>query len=342
MDTTPQDTEPDNNSPDDIETAHSEIPSPTLPSKTGVGLGTVLAFSILSAFAGSAGGFGLAKHFLTSGSGVDQSALDSKFTDVSNQLKTVQTNTDRLEGSVKSLLSDSSDSSSLDLSELTARLDDLETQMAAKIDAQSNDTSNQIEDATPESEKETEAKDVETIDTETPQENDEPAEVLPSPDIAKLTEDIQALKDRLASVETIDIPDFDLTPIETRVLDLENQIASLSDATSKQFSQSAKRLVQVEAQVQDIKSNPPKQLLPPFPREAVLSAMTENQQADGNWVSRTLGKHVTIQDEAAIATLDEIDGFITSGDIDAALVKVKSLPESAQMAADAWINAAQP
>ena len=85
-------------------------------------------------------------------------------------------------------------------------------------------------------------------------------------------------------------------------------------------------------------------LLPPFPRAALLEAMTNPQgAASQNWLNKTLKKHISVRNPQEVAraseTLDTIEALIDSGDYAAALKLVEAMPSDVRSAANAWLRA---
>lgn len=85
-------------------------------------------------------------------------------------------------------------------------------------------------------------------------------------------------------------------------------------------------------------------LLPPFPRAAVLAAMTSGgAAAPQSWLDKTLKKHISVRDPEQVARansmLDEIEKNIKTGEHARALKGVEALPSQARSAAKNWIEA---
>ena len=124
-----------------------------------------------------------------------------------------------------------------------------------------------------------------------------------------------SLTDRLDNLEQVELPEakvVDLSPIESRLDQLETRLNSIPVA------------------------------LPPFPREAVLEAIEtaklakEAGQKKG-WLSRTLGDQVVVQDADLVLRLNRIEENVARQDVKAIEQDIASLPEAAQAALGPWL-----
>ena len=85
-------------------------------------------------------------------------------------------------------------------------------------------------------------------------------------------------------------------------------------------------------------------LLPPFPRGALLEAMTApRDRAQQNWLDKTLKKHISVRNPQEVAraeeTLGTIEALVESGDYTAALKLVEAMPSDVRSAANDWTRA---
>jgi len=85
-------------------------------------------------------------------------------------------------------------------------------------------------------------------------------------------------------------------------------------------------------------------LLPPFPREALLVALTKPRDADSQgWLNRTLKKHISVRNPEDVAranqTLDEIESLTAAREYSAALALVEAMPSDVRSLAGEWTQA---
>lgn len=150
---------------------------------------------------------------------------------------------------------------------------------------------------------------------------------VPDARLADMTADIDTLRDRISALEA--------------------ELVTTRDTLSETIAQTA-------ATAEQALNAPDPQptvitkavVVPPFPRDAVFAALTEdNVSKDAGWLSRTLNKHISVRNPDDIkwanTRLDAIALSIEAGDMDAALAAVKALPETAQAKAQDWIEAVQ-
>ena len=85
-------------------------------------------------------------------------------------------------------------------------------------------------------------------------------------------------------------------------------------------------------------------LLPPFPRAALLDAMTAPRDAAGQgWVSKTLKKHISVRNPQEVAqaeeTLSEIEALAAKQNYAAALALLDDMPSDVRSLAGEWTRA---
>ena len=85
-------------------------------------------------------------------------------------------------------------------------------------------------------------------------------------------------------------------------------------------------------------------LLPPFPRAALLEAMTAPRDTAGqSWLDKTLKKHISVRNPQEVAraqdTLDRIEALAESRDYAAALKLVEAMPSDVRTVANDWTRA---
>ena len=85
-------------------------------------------------------------------------------------------------------------------------------------------------------------------------------------------------------------------------------------------------------------------LLPPFPRQALLTAMTApRDQGRQSWLDKTLKKHISVRNPQEVAraeeTLGTIEALVESGDYVGALKLVEAMPSDVRSVANDWTRA---
>lgn len=85
-------------------------------------------------------------------------------------------------------------------------------------------------------------------------------------------------------------------------------------------------------------------LLPPFPRAALLAAMTApRDNGSQGWISRTFKKHISVRNPQEVAraeeTLNTIEALAASGDYAAALALIEVMPSDVRSTANDWTRA---
>jgi len=282
--------------------------------RKGVGLGTVFLFSGIAAGTGTIGGYLLSKHmaFQTDIAQYEASAnaLKTQIEDINSDLRAWTTRMNLLDTELQSLKSRPTPALSEDgFSDIITRLDALETRVTT------------FGGATPEPGL--------TVMPDTP---------------ATGADIIKSLQTRLADlttrIEILETTGLDVTAMKTELTTLQTRIGTIASNTSKQFTSATRRIGAIEEQIEDMVKSPSAHILPPFPREAVLTALSRPGHPGQGWFSRALGKHVVIRDDGAIAMVENIESLIARGDITSALEMTNDWPESARNAAKDWISAA--
>ncbi len=125
------------------------------------------------------------------------------------------------------------------------------------------------------------------------------------------------------------------------IADLRKTIAALESRMTQQSKRfvTVTQLKSVRDQVDALETDfeKPPVLIPPFPREAVMDAITGKSEKSGSWMSGLLGDEVRVVDADVVERLDQIEILVERGNIDAIQKEVSYLPSEAKPVIDNWL-----
>lgn len=129
--------------------------------------------------------------------------------------------------------------------------------------------------------------------------------------------------------------------LDAKILALRKSIATLENRMTNQSKKfvTLNQLKSVRERVDAIETDfqKPPVLIPPFPRESVMDAMTGKTEKSGSWMSGLLGDEVRVVDADIVSRLDRIETLVEAGDIDDIKKEVSYLPEAAKPVIDSWL-----
>ena len=305
---------------DEADARDAFVAAPPAPVKSGVGWGVVLPLFLLAGLGGAVGGWALTQYVMPNYVALPQSDAPK----VEPQTVDLAPLTRRIESLEKKLSAQSSELSflssevksgsasvtvggvdkALDITPLLNRIDALETELKARPAAAT--IVNQ--DGAP------------VIDMSALEDYEMRLDVLektmsePRPIDNALSEN---LRDEFAS---------DVDSLRARIMTLEESVAE------------ARALAAAPTVVRETV------LLPRFPREVLLEAMTAPRDQDAqSWISQTLKKHISVRDPQEVARaearLDEVDALIEAKEYGQALAIVEGMPSDVRSLASDWISA---
>ncbi len=305
---------------DEADACDAFVAAPPAPVKSGVGWGVVLPLFLLAGLGGAVGGWALTQYVMPNYVALPQSDAPK----VEPQTVDLAPLTRRIESLEKKLSAQSSELSflssevksgsasvtvggvdkALDITPLLNRIDALETELKARPAA----TTIVNQDGAP------------VIDMSALEDYEMRLDVLektmsePRPIDNALSEN---LRDEFAS---------DVDSLRARIMTLEESVAE------------ARALAAAPTVVRETV------LLPRFPREVLLEAMTAPRDQDAqSWISRTLKKHISVRDPQEVARaearLDEVDALIEAKEYGQALAIVEGMPSDVRSLASDWISA---
>lgn len=133
----------------------------------------------------------------------------------------------------------------------------------------------------------------------------------------------------------------DNSAFNEEIMALRNSIAALETRLSNQTKRfvTVNQLKSVRDRVNAIEADFEKApvLIPPFPRQAVMDAITGKTEDSGSWMSGFLGDEVRVVDAEIVSRLDRIETFVEAGNIDAIKKEVSYLPVETKPAIDSWL-----
>ncbi len=148
-----------------------------------------------------------------------------------------------------------------------------------------------------------------------------------------------AIEQRIQALENApaeETQSVDMEPLTSRISALE--AVSLNAAEPVDIAPLSARLDALEAKVASASAARAALPVPDFPKDAVLTAILEAENASKGWAGRILGKHVRTRDEAVVTSVDEIAILVSEGQIETALSRIEQLPEAGQRAAKTWTD----
>ena len=305
---------------DEADARDAFVAAPPAPVKSGVGWGVVLPLFLLAGLGGAVGGWALTQYVMPNYVALPQSDAPK----VVPQTVDLAPLTRRIDSLEKKLSAQSSELSflssevksgsasvtvggvdkALDIRPLLNRIDALETELKARPAA----TTIVNQDGAP------------VIDMSALEDYEMRLDVLektmsePRPIDNALSEN---LRDEFAS---------DVDSLRARIMTLEESVAE------------ARALAAAPTVVRETV------LLPRFPREVLLEAMTAPRDQDAqSWISQTLKKHISVRDPQEVARaearLDEVDALIEAKEYGQALAIVEGMPSDVRSLASDWISA---
>lgn len=341
------------------------VSAPPAAVKRGLGWGAVFPLFLLAAGGGAAGGWALTQYVMpnyiplppqaaqAAGADIDLGPLTSRLEAAEKKLAAQSSQLSFLSSEIKSgaaTVKVGGVDKAFDVSPLLSRLDALEARLesggqgaaAAPAPVTSENTS---------------------AASAAPSDEASPAVVneTPAPSIAAAK--LEALAARLAVLETAlsetsmsEASMSDTGGQDSQAAMIELQAMAQADETFKQdlkdeLDTVRARVSQLETDIaaaQAMAAAPTvvreTVLLPPFPREAVLGALTQPRDADSQgWLNRTLKKHISVRNPEDVAranaTLDEIEALTASRDYAAALALVEAMPSDVRSLAGEWMRA---
>jgi len=130
--------------------------------------------------------------------------------------------------------------------------------------------------------------------------------------------------------------------LEIELRSVEDKIAALENRIKKQAQRYAQTddVTALEGRVQTLESqaDKPPVIIPPFPREAVMDALTGKTDKKGNWMSGLLGDEVRVVDADVTARLDRIEKYVEAGNIDAIDKELDYLPNETKPVIAQWLQ----
>lgn len=285
------------------------VAAPPAKTKRGVGWGVVLPMFLLAGIGGAVGGWALTQYVMPNYIALPQVAAETSKTN---------------------------------LGPLTARIDTLEKKLAAQSSEMSFLSSevksgaarvtvggvDKAFDITPLLNR---LKDLETrLEAQSARPNSlspsEPASV----EIGEVSENSSAAEtsENVIAAAAMPVKDYDedIAQLELRIERLETDV------------EQARALAAVPTVVRETV------LLPPFPRAALLEAMTiPRDTASQSWLDKTLKKHISVRNPQEVARaqemLDGIEYLLESRDYAAALKLVEAMPSDVRTVANDWTRA---
>ena len=344
LDTAPE-TETENAA---LETYAAAAPAPI---KRGLGWGAVLPLFLLAAGGGAIGGWALTQYVMPNYIPLPQSAaqpvatanidldpLRSRLEAAEAKLSAQSSQLSFLSSEVKSgaaSIKVGGVDKAFDVSPLLSRLDEMETRLEniGPPEGMKPKTGSAAETALAESKSDTDS-DIAVNEKTTAE----------APQFSKAN--LESLETRLAALETgLSEAAKGETP-ESAALDdtfkqeLRDELESVrarvnqleTDISAAQALAAAPKIVRETV------------LLPPFPREALLAALTKPRDADSQgWLNRTLKKHISVRNPEDVAranqTLDEIESLTAAREYSAALALVEAMPSDVRSLAGEWTQA---
>ena len=302
------------------------------PVRRGVGRGVVFPLFLCAALAGAAGGWALTRYIppaQISQPHTEQIAkLSQRLTRAETTLSGQKAQLSRLsaelgKGAAAAKRGEKAQVNEADLEPLTSRLSRLEAALAAITPGTA--APEQSVNSAPQNGSPAQTEDSDTQDTGISTE-------------ASLIEDEKETSPQPSETDQPDKPDKPDKPAAT--IDFGPEIDALSGRVTRLEGQIKEAQAQAAAPNVIIDTV----LLPPFPRGAVLTAMTsETSSAPKNWLDKTLKKHISVRDPEAVAqanaALDTIEKHIKTGEYVLALDAVEALPSQARSEAKTWLDA---
>ncbi len=185
-------------------------------------------------------------------------------------------------------------------------------------------------------------KDIETrlaaLEKQAPMSASTPGTALETPEAmpVETTEEKDEKPTKVVDNEAADNNAFDdeLAELRTSIATLETRLSNQSKrfVTVTQLKSIRER---VSAMEKDFEKPPV--LIPPFPREAVMDAITGKSEKSGSWMSGLLGDEVRVVDAEVVSRLDRIETFVEAGNIDAITKEVSYLPGEAKPVIENWL-----
>lgn len=309
---------------DEAEALDAFVATLPAPIKRGVGWGAVLPLFLLAGFGGAVGGWALTQYVMPNYIALPQTKM--------SQAQSAQ-----------------AERPTLNLGPLTRRIEAAEK----KLSAQSSELSFLSSEVKSRSASVTVGGVGETLDI-TPllsrlSELEARLETIPKPGVMDAR-----LSDNESVIETdIDDVDKDDTPVVIDPPVSQPSMASIRPAIdfSGDIAALERRIDTLETDIEQTLAMAAAPtivrdtvLLPPFPRAALLEAMTApRDQSTQGWVSKTLKKHISVRNPQEVAraqtTLDEIEAFIASRDYAGALALIENMPSDVRSFAGDWTRA---
>ena len=305
---------------DEADALDAFVAAPPAPVKSGVGWGVVLPLFLLAGLGGAVGGWALTQYVMPNYVALPQSDAPK----IEPQTVDLAPLTRRIESLEKKLSAQSSELSflssevksgaasvtvggvdkALDITPLLTRIDALETELKARPAAA-------------------------TIV------NEDGAPVI----------DMSVLDDYEARLATVEKTLAEPRPVDDSSQDdLRNDLAGDIDSLRARITTLEESVAEARALAAAPTVVRETVLLPPFPREVLLEAMTAPREQEAqSWISRTLKKHISVRDPQEVARaearLDEVDALIEAKEYGQALAIVEAMPSDVRSLASDWISA---
>lgn len=126
----------------------------------------------------------------------------------------------------------------------------------------------------------------------------------------------------------------ELSALSNTISDIETR---LSDQSKKYVSRADLQALKKRVEILEDEYEKAPVLIPPFPREAVMDALTGKKEDNGSWMSGLLGDEVRVVDAETVRRLDRIEKSVEAGDINAIKTEVGYLPAQARPVIDSWL-----
>ena len=284
----------------------------------GVGLPLVLLCSGIAALLGITGGAMLSGKLnppTTLQADQSQFVAQAELDDVKSTLQSLQARTAVLETAQSELGAGTGETlQDTSLDDIQARLEALESRSQSTAPVEGEKTEN-VETASEDSDERAENTSVQNDENPDSPVSEPAAESESSEELFELQAELKTLSGSLSA--------------------LEDKIKTQSGAFVKEAELNAiKRRVK---KLEDDFEKPPV-LIPPFPREAVMDAITGKSEKSGSWMSGLLGDEVRVVDADIVGRLDRIEKHVEAGDINAIDKELSFLPPETKPVIDGWLR----